>query len=795
MTPRTASVQVGAREAAFAEGLTSAEAAERLTRDGPNATPLARPSGLKPILRRFWGVIPWMLELAIVIDLILGKWLEAGVIATLLVGNAVTGAVQERRAKTALALLRERLVIQVRVRRDGRWQMLAASDLVVGDVVRLRVGDVVPADIELLDGRIQTDQSQLTGESQPVDLAPGGTAHAGSFVSRGEATGRVSATGTRTVFGKTAELVRTAEAPRRLEALLVRIAGALGIVVLGLAILAFAMMIARGVPLSEMLPFGVMLLMSSVPVMLPTMFTITAALGARALADSGILVTRLAAIQDAASMDVLCLDKTGTLTENRLTVEDVVPFGKTDPKDLLLWAALASDEATQDRIDLAILKATTERDVFLQGRQRREFRPFDPDTKRSEAVFDHGGRSLHVIKGAPQTVAELAQVPWTDVSGTVAGLAEAGARILAVAVATDGPLRLAGFVCLSDPARTDAAELIDSLHRRGLRTILVTGDGEATARAIARKVGIAGDVAPPGTLRAGQDPEVIARYAVFPGVYPQEKFHLVQALQKAGHVVGMTGDGVNDAPALRQADVGIAVEGATDIAKAAASLVLTRPALAGVLTTIDESRRIFQRMRNFALGMISRKLSNPTFIALWVILTGAFTVGAQHMVLLKFAADIAMMSLSTDRVDPSPRPDRWNIGLLAATGLSLSVLLLALNSAVFWAATHLWQLGPDAAQTLVFVWMVFAGSQGILYLTRGRGLSWSRPWPSRHVVIVTLIDILIVTVLATQGWLMAPISIALVGQALMLAVAFVLVANLFKALWIRVFATEARAFD
>lgn len=795
MTPALQHSTAAAPGPSSVEGLTSAEAAIRLACDGPNATPVPRGNGLKPILRRFWGVIPWMLELAIIIDLILGKWLEAGVIATLLVGNAVTGALQEGRAKNALALLRERLVIQIRVRRDGRWQMLAASDLVVDDVVRLRLGDVVPADILLIEGRIQADQSQLTGESQPVDLASGGTAHAGSFISRGEATGRVTATGTRTFFGKTAELVRTAEAPRRLEALLMRIAAALGVVVLGLAVVACGAMIARGVPLAEMLPFGVMLLMSSVPVMLPTMFTITAALGARALADKGILVTRLAAIQDAASMDVLCLDKTGTLTENRLAVERVVPFGPTSEGDLLRWAAMASDEATQDRIDLAILKAAAKRGVSPQDVQRTGFQPFHPDTKRSEATFQMAEQVLHVVKGAPKTVAELAQVPWPSVEDAVARLAAEGARVLAIAAATDGPLRLTGFVCLSDPARTDAAALIDSLHRRGLRTILVTGDGEGTARAIAHRVGITGKVAPPGILHEGQDPAVIARYAIFPGVYPQEKFYLVQALQNAGHVVGMTGDGVNDAPALRQADVGIAVQGATDVAKAAASLVLTRTALDGVLTTIDESRRIFQRMRNFALAMISRKLSNPTFIALWVILTGDFTVGAQHMVLLKFAADMAMMSLSTDRVDPSPLPDRWNIGLLAATGLSLSILLLALNSAVFWAATNLWHLGPDAAQTLVFVWMVFAGSQGILYLTRGPGGTWSRPFPSRTVVIVTLLDIVLVTLLASQGWLMAPVPILLVGQVLMLAVAFVIMANLFKALWMRVFDARSEVKD
>lgn len=379
----------------------------------------------------------------------------------------------------------------------------------------------------------------------------------------------------------------------------------------------------------------------------------------------------------------------------------------------------------------------------------------------------------------------MSAVPWMEIADDVARLSADGARVLAVARATDETLQWAGFICLSDPPRVDAARLIADLRERGVRPLLVTGDGEATARAVAGKVGIEGEVAPAGTLREDLDPAVASRFTIFPGVFPQDKFYLVQALQKAGHAVGMTGDGVNDAPALRQADVGIAVARATDVTKAAASLVLTKPDLAEIVTAIDESRRIFQRMRNFALAMISRKLSNPAFIALWAIFAGAFTVSAQQMVLLKFAADIAMMSVSTDRVASSPKPDRWNIGSMTATGLSLAALLLLLNSAVFWSATNLWQLSPVEAQTLVFVWMVFAGSQGILYLTRGRGLVWTKPYPSRWVAIATVLDIAVVTVLATQGWLMAPIALSLVGGLLLLAVCFVVVANLLKAAWMR----------
>jgi H+-transporting ATPase len=767
---------------AASAGLTTSQAEERLGHHGPNMIAAARPKTLSSFLRRFWGVVPWMLEAAVIIDLILGKWVEAGVIAVLLVGNSAMGFLQEGRAQKALALLRQRLIVNARVRRDGDWQMLPATELVPDDVVYLRLGDVVPADLRVIDGQMQVDQSQLTGESMPVDVEPLGTAYAGSFVNRGEATGMVTATGARTFFGKTAELIRTAEPPRRLEVLIVKIATYLGGLVMVLAIAAFVAMILRGVPLSEMLPFGVILLVGSVPIMLPTMFTMTAALGAHALAESGILVTRLSAIQDAASMDVLCLDKTGTLTENRLTVGTLAPMDQVTEDQLLIWGAQASDAATQDPIDLAILKAATARGLSETALRRTGFVPFDPATKRSEATFEQQGKSLRVVKGAPATIAGLTGTAWAGIADDVARLAADGSRVIAVAAGSGSDLSLAGFIGLTDPPRTDSAALIADLQKRGVRPLLVTGDGEATARAIAAKVGIAGEVAPPRTLREGLDPQLATRFAIFAGVYPQDKFYLVQALQKAGHTVGMTGDGVNDAPALRQADVGIAVARATDVTKAAASLVLTRPGLAEIIVAVDGSRRIYQRMRNFTLAMISRKMSTPTFYALWVIFTGALVVSPVQMVLLMLVGDISMMSVSTDRVAPSDKPDRWDVGPLSITGLTFAALLIALNSLVFWSAANVLHLGPAEAQTLVFVWLVFAGSQGILFLTRGRGLVWSRPIPGRWVLLSTALAVALVTILATQGWLMAPISLMLVAGLLILTGVFLIVGSVIKLL-------------
>lgn len=762
------------------EGLTSTEAAERLRQFGRNMLAEARPSELAALLRKFWGLIPWMLEIAIIMDVILGRWVEAAVIATLLIFNGLMGFAQERRAVGVLSLLRQRLTVNARVRRDGSWQVLPSAEIVPGDLVRLRVGDVVPADIRLTDGEILLDQSVLTGESLPVEHRAGSTTYSGSLVRRGEATGEVMATGTRTYYGQTAELVRVAEAPPRLERFVVAIAKYIAALDVLLAVAVFAAAAIRGTPLMEVLPFVLMLLVASIPHILPTMFTMTAALGSRGLAEKGVLVARLSAIEDAASMDVLCLDKTGTLTKNRLTVEQLAPFASATSDEVLRLAALASDEATQDPIDLAILEAARARGIIANLSARLNFIPFDPSTKRSEVLIQQNDQEVRVIKGAPQTITELVQAPWLEIAAEVSRLSADGARVLAVATGTGSSLHIAGLIALSDPPRPDSPALIANLHSRGVRVLLVTGDGEATARAVAAKLGITGEVAPAGTIREGINPEALDRFGVFAGVFPQDKFLLVQALQKAGHVVGMTGDGVNDAPALKQADVGIAVSSATDVAKAAASLVLTRPGLGEVIMAVDGSRRIYQRMKTFVLTMNTRKISIPMFLALGVLVLGAFVLNPLLMVLFMLVADIATMAVSMDQVTPSAMPDHWDVRPLMVMAAGLATLLLLMSGAVFWFALNVLRLGPAETQTLVFVWLVFAGSQAVLYLTRARGFFWAKPHPSRSLNMSTLLVVSVVTLMATQGWLMAAISLYLVGGALLLAIIFLVVADLLK---------------
>lgn len=481
-------------------------------------------------------------------------------------------------------------------------------------------------------------------------------------------------------------------------------------------------------------------------------------------------------------MDVLCLDKTGTITENRLRVEELAPFQAQSPADVLHMAALASDEATQDPIDLAILEAARQQGL-LSGPNtwaRLSFEPFDPSTKRSSASVRQDGSVLHVVKGAPSTLAVLTNTPWPEIGGEVDRLSEDGSRILAVAAGVEPDLHLVGLIALADPPRTDSAALIGDLKKQGVRVVLVTGDGEATARAVAAKVGLTGEVAPSDTIRDDLDAETANRYDIYAGVLPEDKFRLVRALQQAGHVVGMTGDGVNDAPALSQADVGIAVASATDVAKAAASLVLTRPGLGEILAAIEGSRNIYQRMQTWVLAMVTRKAAIPPFLALGLLVFGAFVLNPLLVVLFMLGGDIATFALSTDRVVPSTTPDRWAVRSLVTTGLGFAALLFAASGAVFWVARYGFDLSIGAAQTVTFIWLLFAGGQAALYLARARGVFWAEPRPGRWLIYATLFDFGVATIMAIQGWLMTPVSAAWIVGVLAAAFAFLVVGNGFR---------------
>ncbi len=737
-------------------GLSGEEAADRLVRVGPNALVEERRHVARRLASKLTGPVPYLLEAAVILELAAGKLTEAVIVASLVVFNGILGFVQEGRAANALALLRSRLAVHARVRRDGRWQLVGAEQLVPGDVVHVRVGDIVPADLAVRSGSVSVDQSVLTGESADVEVPPGGACYSGSTVTRGEATGEVTATGARTYFGHTAELVRTAKTASHLEETIFKIVWALLALDGALVVAIIAYGLVSGLSPSELLPFVLILVVATVPVALPATFTLATSVGALELARAGVLVTHLTAIEEAAAMDLLCTDKTGTVTENRLSVLSVHAFEGHDEREVLALAAAASDDATQDPIDLAVLEAAATAGAPRPG-HRSGFVPFDPTTKRSEATLRIAGAELRVVKGAPTVVASIAADGGGGTKGleaTVTELAAGGARVLAVASGRDR-LVLVGLLALGDPVRPDSAALVAHLGALGVRVVMVTGDSAPTALAVAGEVGLGTRLGTVEDLSASRGGDI--DFDVAAGVLPADKLALVERGQRGGHVVGMTGDGVNDAPALKRAEVGIAVSSATDVAKEAASLVLTGEGLSNVVAAVETGRRVYQRMLTYTLNKIAKTFQVSLFLGLGLLTTGAFVTTPRLVLLLLFANDFVTTSLATDRVGFSPRPDRWRVPSLSLAALGVALPWLAVSFATYFVGRNALQLGLAETQTLVLVMLVATG-QATVYLVRERGHLWSSR-PSAWMLAATITDLVVVTVLATRGILMAAVPL------------------------------------
>ncbi|HVW04618.1 MAG TPA: HAD-IC family P-type ATPase [Vicinamibacterales bacterium] len=755
------------------QGLSSDEAARRLAQRGPNAVVDAASRPVFRALGKLWAPIPWMLEAAAVLELLLGRRAEAAIIAGLLGFNAALAFLQEHRAQGTLDALKSRLALMASVRRDGVWRTVAAAALVDGDVVKLTLGAIVPADVRLLDGDLLVDASMLTGESVPVEIGPGGRTYAGALVRRGEATAAVTATGTRTTFGRTAELVRTAQAPSSEERAIVRVVRNLALTngVVVVLLVAYARVIA--LPIAEILPLVLTASLASIPVALPATFTLAGALAARRLARHGVLPTRLSAVHEAAAVDVLCTDKTGTLTQNQLSVAGVRAAPGFTEGNVLALGALASSDSELDVVDAAV-RAAAIRERAVSSLTRTSLVPFDPATRVAEAVAaDAQGRTIRVVKGAYAAVGPRA--PAASMSDEVRDLQTRGYRVLAVASATpeDG-WRLVGVIALSDAPRSDSAGLIRELHALGVRTIMVTGDAPETAAAVGRAVGLTGPVCPPGTSLADIDP---GQFAIFAGVRPDDKFGLVQTLQRRGHTVGMCGDGANDAPALRQAQMGIAVATATDAAKSAAGLVLTQPGLGGIVVSIREGRATFERILTYALNSILKKIVQVLLLAVGLVLTAHAILTPLQMVIVMVTNDFLTMSLVTERVSPADGPGRWRVRALTIAGIVFGLCDLAFCSLVLAAGELGLQLGPAQLRTVAFVALV-TGSQAVLYCVRDRRRRWSRP--GAWLVASSCVDLGIVSTLAIRGIAMPPLPGTLVLEIFAAALVFGVVMTLGK---------------
>ena len=756
------------------KGLTSDEARARLEKDGPNAMPDTSAHPLRNALAKFWAPVPWLLEASIVLELVLHKYYEAGVIAALLVFNAALAYFQEGRAQATLAALKSRLALNASVQRDGAWKTVPAEELVWGDLVKLSLGGVVAADVHLTSGSVELDQSMRTGESLPIEAGAGVDTFAGALVRRGEATAVVTATGVRTKFGRTAELVRTAHVVSTQQTAVLKIVRNLAIFN-GLVILAMgAYAYTHAMPWSEIVPLLLTSVLAAIPVALPATFTLAAAVGARALAKLGVLPTRLTAVDEAASIDVLCSDKTGTLTRNELSVTSVRPMPGFDEAHVFGLAALASSEGGQDPVDQAIRAAASHQPASDLPKLSK-FVPFDSAKKTSEAaVTDQKGSAERIIKGAFTAVVALT-APSPAASAIADELEKQGFRVLAVAAGPTASAKIIGMIALSDPPRTDSSSLISELHTLGVGTVMVTGDAPATAAIVARAVGLNGAVCPPGKLPDAVKP---ADFAVFAGVLPEGKYDLVKAFQKNGHAVGMCGDGANDAPALRQAQIGIAVSTATDVAKSAAGVVLTQAGLGGIVSAVKEGRITFQRILTYTLNSVMKKIVQVLLLAIGLVMTKHAVLTPMLMVIVMITGDFLAMSLTTDKVRPSKMPNSWQIGRITAAGVIFGVCFLAFSITILAVGEFELHFGIEALQTLSVVGIVF-GSQATIYVIRGRQHLWGLR-PSLLLVLSSVADVLIISTLAVRGIAMAPLPIAVIASEFAAAIAFGLILDVVK---------------
>jgi plasma-membrane proton-efflux P-type ATPase len=743
-------------------GLAAGEVDVRRKESGYNEVAVKKGHPVLKFLRKFWGISAWMLELIMILSAVLGKYSDLVVVGALLVVNAGLSFLQEQRAAGVVETLRKRLQVNARVRRDSNWQVIPARDLVPGDIVRVRPGDIVPADVKLLTGALTVDQSALTGESKDADKKVGEILASGSVIRRGEGNGIVMLIGAKTYFGRTTQLVQEARPKLHIEAVVAKLVRWLFVIVGALLCLVVVLSLVRGAPLVEMIPLMLVLLMSAVPVALPVMFTVSMAFGAKELAQRGVLVTRLSAAEDAATMDVLCVDKTGTITMNQLAVTGVIPLEHASESDVLFAGALASEEANQDPIDHAFLTAAKDRHVFdnLPKVNPVSFAPFDAKNRRTEAVVEQSGQRFHIMKGAVRTIAEACgcQPPAIDaLEARVSASTAKGYRTLAVARGPEnGAPALIGLVSLYDPPRPDARQLIAKLHDLGVSVKMLTGDALPVACEIGQGVGLpnirrVADLKAASAQTGNQKVDLFAGADGFAEVFPEDKYTVVHHLQAAGHVTGMTGDGVNDAPALRQAEVGIAVSTATDVAKGAASVVLTESGLTNIVALVEQGRTIYQRILTWIINKISRTILKAAFVSIAFVVTGKFVVSAFAMLLLVFMTDFAKISLATDHARPSKKPETWNIGGFITVSVVLGVAMVAETLLLLWFGWSHFGLATDnnVLFTFSFLMLLYFAVFSVVS-ARERHWFWAT-LPSKTFMSAIAADALAGTILTRVG--------------------------------------------
>jgi H+-transporting ATPase len=749
------------------KGLTQAEAEKRLASDGPNALKVEEDNVYLKFLSYFWGPIPWMIEAAVILSGVVRHWLDFVIILVLLFSNAIVAFWEEHQAGNEIAALKAKLANNATVLRDGTWATPKASDLVAGDVIRLRLGDIVPADARLLDGDpVEVDQSALTGESLPVTRKPGEAVFSGSIMRQGEIDAMVYATGTRTYFGKTAELVQQAHTISHFQKAVLKIGDYLIVLAVALVAIILTVSLLRHNPVVDTLEFCLVLLVASIPVAMPTVLSVTMAVGARLLAKSQAIVTRLSAIEELAGVDVLCSDKTGTLTQNKLTLGDPFTVNNIPAEQVIEWAALASRAEDKDTIDLTVIGGVKDSNV-LKTFEIVHFSPFDPVHKRTEAtVKGADGKQFFVSKGAPQVILAMsknADAVRPSVDKAVTDFAGRGFRSLGVCRADEeGNWQCAGGIPMFDPPREQAKATLVSARQMGITVKMVTGDQIAIAQETSKQLGLGTnilDASALGDTRQQPSSQIIAAIEKADGfaeVFPEHKYFIIEALQKSGHIVGMTGDGVNDAPALKKADCGIAVSGATDAARAAASIVLLAPGLSVIIDAIKESRKIFQRMNSYSMYRIAETLRVVLFMTMAILWFNFYPVTAVMIVMIALLNDAAILSIAYDNVRYSDKPESWNMRRVLGVSTVLGVVGVFSAFLLFWLGERFFHMDRAHVQTLMYLKLSVAGHLTI-FLTRTRGPFWTIR-PAKVLWIAVLGTQIVATLIAVYGLFMTPLG-------------------------------------
>ncbi len=787
-------------ETDHSEGLSNNEAASRRETYGLNVLEADEKHPLLKLLSHFWGPIPWMIEVAVILSAVARRWEDFAVILTMLLINGGVGYWHESKASNAIEALKKKLAPESIVIRNGHRKKVPARELVPGDLIVLKMGLVVPADAKILQGeQIHLDESTLTGESLPVDKQGGQVAYSGTTVKRDEARAVVIATGNRTKFARTVELVEEAEEKSHFQRAVMRI-GYFLIAVTGILVASIIVAgILRAEPLMDVLLFAMVITIAGIPQALPAVMSVTMTIGAKRLARKKAIVSRLSAMEEMAGLQVLCTDKTGTLTRNRLALQDPVPIEAGNKEEILRAAALTLEEDQEDPIDKAIGESIKDSGL-LEGYEVISLEPFNPTEKKAVARVRKNSTEYKVAKGAPQVILETCspdQNKCEEIRQKVDKLGEEGFRTLGVARESENGWIFLGLLPFLDPPREDSEEVIAQARDHGIDIRMVTGDHAAIARQVSRQLSLNDRILTPEEFEREKpednEHDDFWEAGGFAEISPEHKFNIIKRFQQKGRLVGMTGDGVNDAPALKQAEVGIAVSDATDAARSAAALVLTRPGLGVIIHAIEEARRIFERMTGYATFRITESMRVLLFMTFSILLFKFYPVTPIMIVLLAILNDIPIMTIAFDNVPTARNPVRWQMKRVMTIASVLSIGGVISSFLLFWFVFEYLGWAREVVQTMIFLKLLVAGHMTI-YLTRNSGWIWDRPYPNWIFLTAVEITQIIGTLFAVYGILIHPIGWAKAGIVWGWAIIWILLLNAIKKLTIHLLSRKKQSF-